>query len=251
MRLKDLFWTATVLGCSASNLIGSQMVAASPSRSQIRLGETFTIELTVTPPENIDALVVECVVPTGFTVMPPAKPVPSNLRVGSSYTTFYEITPPSRGHSTTETYGVLFNIKYKHADPAAGDQYMFQSVSLPFSMVFNRTHFYFWGILGLTAGWFIKSISSVSGVVLGMQPSAKESRLGIRVAIAFLARREVTQALTSLALGFVALLVLSRQNLPTGAAHDTLALGLALGFLSDDQLLSRLSVVVPRKGAID
>ena len=247
MHLEKLLWTAVVLVGSASDLIGSQMVAAIPSRSQIRLGETFTIGLTVTPPENIKSLVVECVVPTGFTVGRPATPVPSDLPVGSSYATSYDITPPSRGHSTTEVYRILFNIKYKHADHAAGDQYMFQSVDLPFSMVFNRRHFYFWGILGLSAGWFIKSISSFSGVVLGRRPSVKEARLGIRVAIAFLARREVAQVLTSLALGFVALLVLSRQDLPTGAAHDTLALGIALGFVSDDQLLSRLSIVVPKK----
>jgi len=40
-------------------------------------------------------------------------------------------------------------------------------------------------------------------------------------------------------MGFLALLLLSRHELPTGAVHDSLALGIALGFLSDDQLLSR------------
>ena len=61
-----------------------------------------------------------------------------------------------------------------------------------------------------------------------------------QVLVAFLSRREVTSALTSLAAGFLALLLLSRNELPTGEIHDTLALGIGLGFLSDDQLLNRI-----------
>ena len=54
-------------------------------------------------------------------------------------------------------------------------------------------------------------------------------------------------ALSFPAMGFLALLLLSHSELPTGAIHDTLALGIGLGFLSDDQLLNRVKVI-PCKG---
>ena len=47
-------------------------------------------------------------------------------------------------------------------------------------------------------------------------------------------------------MGFLALLLLSRHELPTGAIHDSLALGIGLGFLSDDQLLTRIKIAGAR-----
>jgi hypothetical protein len=96
--------------------------------------------------------------------------------------------------------------------------------------------------VGLLVGWFIKNfrfILSICGTLADI--SVKEKR-SVRLLLFLLSRREITNALTSLALGFLALLLLSRHELPTGAIHDSLALGIGLGFLSDDQLLTRIKI---------
>jgi hypothetical protein len=46
-------------------------------------------------------------------------------------------------------------------------------------------------------------------------------------------------------MGFLALLLLSRHELPTGAIHDS-ALGIGLGFLSDDHPLTRIKIAAAR-----
>jgi hypothetical protein len=95
-------------------------------------------------------------------------------------------------------------------------------------------------------GWFIKALSSFSGFVESPTDTSIKARRSVQVLLAFLSRREIASALTSLAMGFLALLLLSRHELPTGAIHDSLALGIGLGLLSDDQLLSRIKIAGPR-----
>ena len=67
------------------------------------------------------------------------------------------------------------------------------------------------------------------------EPETKYSQL----LASLLSLRSLTTAFTSIAMGFLTLLLLSRQDIPTGAIRDTLAFGIGLGFLSDDQLLLR------------
>jgi hypothetical protein len=185
-------------------------------------------------------------VATGFQITPPKKPMPESLGAGSSYTVVYEIKAPPSGHAATENYRIVFNVRYRHANASSGEPQMWQSVEVPFTVTFSRGKFYFWAIAGLFVGWFIKALGSFSGVVLSPTATPVEVRRGVRILLALMSRREITSALTSLAVGFLALLLLSRHELPTGAIHDSLALGIGLGFLSDDQLLNRIKVVGPR-----
>jgi hypothetical protein len=220
----------------------TQMVTATSSRNQVYLGKPFTIDLTVTPPEAITDFAIESAGPPGFDIMCPKKPIPDSLGSGSSYTAVYKITPPPEGHATTERYRIVFNVKYRRVAAPPGEPQMWQSAEVPFTVAFTREWFYLWAIVGLFVGWSIKALSSFTGA----SPSTAApvaARKGGQILLAFLFRREVTSALTSFAMGFLALLLLSRSELPTGAIHDTLALGIGLGFLSDDQLLNRIKVV--------
>jgi len=220
-------------------VMATQMVTATPSRTQLYLEVPFTIDLTITPPEAVGALEVVATSPSGFQISAPKNPMPNALGAGSSYTAVYEITPPREAHATTEHYRVVFNVKYRHATPSLGETDMWQSVEVPFNVTFSRDKFYFWGMAGLILGWSIKALSIYSGSESPASTTEAKAR-GFQALVAFLSRREVTSALTSLATGFLALLLLSRTELPTGAIHDTLALGIGLGFLSDDQLLNRI-----------
>jgi hypothetical protein len=244
--MRHLFLLSLLLLNSASTMRATQMITATPSRNQLYFGAPFTIDLTITPPEALADFDVEAAGPPGFQITPPQKSMPSGLRAGSSYTVVYEITPPASGYATTENYRIVFNVNYRHAGASSGEPQMWQSVEVPFTVTFSRAKFYFWAMAGLFVGWFIKALSSFSGFVASPTDTSVKERRGVQVLLTFLSRREITGALTSLATGFLALLLLSRHELPTGAIHDSLALGIGLGFLSDDQLLTRIKIAGAR-----
>jgi hypothetical protein len=218
------------------------MITATPSRNQLYFGAPFTIDLTITPPEALADFEVEASGPPGFQITAPKKSMPSGLGAGSSYTMVYEVTPPTSGYATTENYRIVFDVRYRHAAGPSGEPQMWQSVEVPFTVTFSRAKFYFWAMVGLFAEWFIKALSSFSGFVASQTDTSVKERRGVQVLLALLSRREISSALTSLAMGFLALLLLSRHELPTGAIHDSLALGIGLGFLSDGQLLTRIKI---------
>jgi hypothetical protein len=244
--MRHLFLLGLLLLTSAPTMRATQMITAKPSRSQLYIGAPFTIDLTITPPEALADFDIEASGPPGFQITAPKKSMPSSLGAGSSYTVVYEVTPPASGHVTTEKYRVVFNVKYRHATASPGEPQMWQSLEIPFTVTFSRQKFYFWTIVGLFVGWFIKALGSFSGFVASLTDMRVKERRGVQVLLALLSRQEITSALTSLAMGFLALLLLSRSELPTGAIHDSLALGIGLGFLSDDQLLTRIKIAGAR-----
>jgi hypothetical protein len=236
-----LFLLALLLLGSAPTLGAQQMIKATPSRTQLYWGKPFTIDLTITPPERVAELEVVPDWPPGFKITPPKKSMPSALGAGSSYTVVYEITPPTQGFATTEKYRIVFNVGYRHATASSGEPLIWQSVEVPFTGTFSREKFLVWAVVGLLVGWFIKALGSE--VMTSPTDTALKERKGVHILLALLSRRELASALTSIAMGFLAVLLLSRHELPTGAIHDTLALGIGLGFLGDDQLLSRIKAV--------
>jgi len=240
--MRNLLLLSLLLLTSPLTMMATQMITASPSRQQLYFGAPFTIDLTITPPETLADLDVEASGPPGYQISAPKSAMPSSLGAGSSYTAVYEVTPPASGHSTTETYRIVYNVKYRHASASSSEPQMWQSVEVPFTITFSRSRFYFWAMAGLFIGWFIKALSSFSGFVESPTDASIKKRRGVQTLLAFLSRREIASALTSLAMGFLALLLLSRHELPTGAIHDSLALGIGLGLLSDDQLLSRFKI---------
>jgi len=236
-----LFLLALLLLGSAPTLRAQPMIKATPSRSQLYWGKTFTIDLTITPPEPMADLEVVPDWPPGFEIKPLKKPTPSRLGAGSTYTVVYEIIPPASGHATTETYRIVFNVGYRHATGSTSDPLIWQSVEVPFTGTFSREKFLCWAVVGLLVGWFIKAL----GAEAMTSPTEKvpQEGNGVRILSALLTTRGISSALTSIAMGFLALLLLSRHDLPTGAIHDSLALGMGLGFLGDDQLLNRIKAV--------
>lgn len=236
-----LFLLALLLLGSASTIRAQQMIKATPSRAQLYWGKTFTIDLTITPPEPVADLEVVPDWPPGFEIKPLKKPTPSTLGAGSSYTVVYEIIPPASGHATTETYRIVFNVGYRHANGSTSEPLIWQSVEVPFTGTFSREKFLCWAVVGLLVGWFIKALGAE--VMTRPTETALKEGKGVRILSTFWTLRGMSSALTSVAMGFLALLLLSRHELPTGAIHDSLALGMGLGFLGDDQLLNRIKAV--------
>jgi len=243
--MRRLFLLGLLLAGTVSTMNASQMLTATASRSQLYFGAPFTIDLTITPPEALADFDIEAAGPPGFQITSPPKPMPRGLGPGSSYTVVYQITPPASGHATTESYRIVFNVTYRHATAPPVEPPMWQSVEVPFTITFSRVKFYFWTLAGLLVGWFIKALGSMSVAKPSLATTPLKERRGVELLSFLVSRQEITSALTSLAMGFLTLLLLSRHELPTGAIHDSLALGIALGFLSDDQLLNRIKVATP------
>ena len=290
-----LFLMVSFLLTSTSAMAADPMLAATPSRNQLYWGVPFTIDLRIAPQEAVADLAIEAAGPPGFQIALPKNP-PDSLGSGASYTAVFVITPPRSGHATTEHYRIVFNVRYRHATSSSGEPQMCESVEVPFTGTFSRGWFYFWAMVGLFVGWFIKALSSglfdrwfkVSSSFSGTQQSSTatsnahaaaetlkpafsgtqqsstatsaeaesfaqrdKAGRGVRILSAFLSsptREIVTSVLTTLATGFLVLLLLSRHELPTGAIHDSLALGIGIGILSDDQLLNRLNSLTKMRG---
>jgi hypothetical protein len=247
--MRSLFLLASVLLASAPATPGSQLLSAKASRQQLYWGAPFTIDVTIAPPETLADFKIEVIYPPGFQGKPASTAIPTSLAAGSTYTLEYDVTPPSSGHATTETYTIVFNVGYRHAvrgerdnreaRSASLEPEMWQSLDVPFTATFSREKFYVWTILGLFFGWLIKFFSSYKFSSSAKSLAAANPAQTNPKWYWWLMDRPVSRALTSLTMGFLALLLLSRHELPTGAVHDSLALGIALGFLSDDQLLIR------------
>jgi hypothetical protein len=243
--MRQLILLGLLLVGNVSTMQASQLLTATASRSQLYFGGPFTIDLTITPPEALADFDIEAIAPPGFQITHPPKPMPGGLGPGSSYTVVYQVTPPASGYATTEKYRIVFNVTYRHATTSSVEPPMWQSVEVPFTVTFSRAKFYFWTLVGLFVGWFIKALGSWSGVRPSVTTIPLKEQRGVGLLSSLVSRQEITSALTSLAMGFLTLLLLSRHELPTGAIHDSLALGIGLGFLSDDQLLNRIKVVTP------
>ena len=59
--------------------------------------------------------------------------------------------------------------------------------------------------------------------------------------------REWVGLLGNVTVGFIVRLVLARERIPTKGWCDSLALGIAVAILSDDQLLTKVRAVLPLK----
>ena len=218
--------------------VAAPMVIAESSTAQVRKSQEFKVYLKITAQESIQDLHISLFAPLGFVVRPPAEGIPAALESGSSYTVVYSITPPSvwesAGGDTRERKRFVFNLDYTAQVDGARRQQR-QSLELPVDYSTSPILYMVCGILGAILGNVIKTFNAHKNV----KPSTREAFTSVF-------RHEIPGMLTSVAVAYVVLLVLSRDAIPAKGWYDSLALGVAVAVLSDDQLLTKAKQVLPK-----
>jgi hypothetical protein len=229
-----------LLTCVAPSLEAVPTIHARSSTAQVRKGEPFKIFLTISAPEKIDALHISLIPPTGFNFILENKDLPPTLELGSSYTVVYRIDPPKSislpdaGGDTREQKTFVFNVDYQSSEGSTPHRiYESTELTLPYSI--NPLWYITSGILGLIIGNILKMLTKQRG-----QPAAANAQ-----SIRTLFRNNLVTLLTGIAIGFVVLLILSRDTIPTKGWYDSLAIGVAVAILADEQLLSKVGAMKP------
>lgn len=200
------------------------MLSLESSTAQIRKGEPFQILLRISSPATIEVVQISWTLPNGFDLAwKNAIELPRVFQNGSSFTATFEVTPPgskpfTAGSDTREKKIFTFNVDYIENGQRKAEDARF---SLDFSL--NPLIYLLTGVVGLIFGGVLKTVASSRGQITAAVDST-----------------HLVQVLTSVAIGFVALLVLARDKIPTKGWYDSFALGVSLAFLSDEQLLTKV-----------
>jgi hypothetical protein len=227
----------------AADSIAAPILTVKSSTTQARKSEVFKVYLEIVAQEKIDNLEIILTPPSGFALIlekENEKAVPRTLEPGSSYTAVYTIMPPSwwrvyiPGGDPRERKLFVFNVAYTTTVDGAPRQFR-QSVDLTVDFSIPPFLYLICGVLGAIIGNVIKTFTAERTT----QPTT-------RAAFRSVFTDEVGGMLTSIAIAFVVLLVLSRDAIPTKGWYDSLALGAGVAILGDEQLLTKIKQIIPK-----
>jgi len=233
----------------------SQTFTATSTTTQARIGRPFQVRVAITPSEDIRNIKIDVIVPLNFKHSEPFPAIPEVLAAGSSFETSYTIEPPTGGESKQITHEIVFDVTYSSLRQSDAPP-LHQSLVLPFDLAQDRAHYVLYSLLGVLVGAFIKilgrrNVTSDNGASklqdLPTEASVQrtEQSVGWWTLVQRFLAQETVGILSVLLVGFVVLLALSKDQLPAKASYDSIALGAAIGILSDDQLLTRLRSALP------
>ena len=167
------------------------------------------------------------------------------MTIGSSYTFAFSGTPPPSlnighkpGADTREQKIFIFNIGYSTRRDGVSEAHQ-QTVKLNTAFSVDALSYLSWGVFGLLFGAAIKHLTRYG-------PDSRHNQMTEQKTTARGLGSTVIDLMSVTAVGFVVLLVLARDSIPTKGWYDSLALGVAVAILSDDQLPTRVKSLVPR-----
>lgn len=105
----------------------------------------------------------------------------------------------------------------------------------------SMTVFLWAGMLGVFLGYLVKSLTARGKEARAFIQDPTEGQSRLRRALAFLFAKNLDKLLTSLVLGFAALLTVQQAGIPVGGAASAVLAGISIGIVADDALISRLS----------
>jgi hypothetical protein len=156
--------------------------------------------------------------------------------------------PYSAGSDTREDKTFVFNVGHSVPGSDGAKRRLHQSVELTVDYSIAPRLYLALGVLGVILGGFIKLLTSATAAPGGPAGNRPEGSPPASITrILPLQAREWVGLLSNVTVGFIVLLVLARERIPTKGWYDSLALGIAVAILSDDQLLTKVRAVLPLK----
>ena len=221
----------------------AQEFSISSSEKSVEKGERFRLYLEIkTDDAAIHNLKIDEQPPIGFT-LEKNEPVPEISEIitpGSHLLITYIGTAPGhlpailkqdkRGISTREPKQFIFNISY-----GEGRNNEIKRRAIKYELRYTTSIYYyiFWGLVGLFLAHIIKSLAK-------KRTDQHYEGTGFKFIIEYIFSKNLVAMMTTLLIGFAVIIVLARDMVPTRGWYDTIALGIVLGMLGDENLLGKL-----------
>lgn len=254
-----------------------EVTASTPT---VEKGHNFTILVHVSVEEPLDHLTVTGIAPDGFCLevlkMPGVTDVrslhpldnsksgdapvrecaglPNIVELGplgrSSFVVPFHVTPPDlSGQPRTGEKGSLYSTREQKEfafdmiwTAKSGEERVQGNAAATIKLRYTTTigHYLGLGLLGVLLGFVVKTTTQEREgfrAFLERRESVARKLLAIPL---FLFVDRLPSLLTILVLGFGVLLTLAQDTLPISSWHQALALGIGLGIVGDEKLISRL-----------
>jgi hypothetical protein len=243
-------------------------------------GHNFTILVHVSVEEPLEQLTVTGIAPDGFCLealkipwvtavrslhpldkstngdapVPECAGLPGIVELGplgrSSFVVPFIVTPPDlSGRPRTGKKGSLYSTREQKEfafdmiwTAKSGDERVQGNAAATIKLRYTTTigHYLGLGLLGVLLGFVVKTTTQEREdfrTFLEQRESVPHKLLAIPL---FLIVDRLPSLLTILVLGFGVLLTLAQDALPVSSWHQALALGIGLGIVGDEKLISRL-----------
>ena len=241
MNKIPIFFFFILIGFTAPSY--AQEFSISSSEKSIEKGERFRLFLNVkTDDVAIHNLNIEEQPPIGFTfdkkkLIPE---IPKTISPGSQFLFTYIVTAPEhlpaifkqdkKTISTREPKHFIFNISYNQGQ---GKELKRRAIKYELRYTTSIYYYIFWSIIGLLLAHIIKSLAK--------KKSEQQSEgTGFKLIVGYIFSKNLVALMTTLFIGFAVIIVLARDMVPTRGWYDTIALGIVLGMLGDENLLAKL-----------
>ena len=257
------YWLQALL-CNQAN--SNPIFEISASSKVAEKGHTFQILVGLKTDAPIDDIVVSITEPEGFYIEAITSPGISSenkkiadfhsvLRIGnlgqkSSVTAVFKVWPPDLFgnpkvgekqslYSTREPKVFTVNIYYKtKSNSNITERVYSEKISIRYTTSIG--HYLLSGLFGVLLGFIVKIATQYKQEIT--ESLKKDDQLSQKVKAfffeVFLARFPLL--LTLLIVGFGLLLSLAREALPVTSWHQAIALGIGIGLLSDEQLITKI-----------
>lgn len=241
MNKMPILFLLILIGSTAPSY--AQEFSISSSAKSVEKGERFRLFLEIkTDDATIHNLKIDEQPPIGFT-LDKKEPIPEISEIispGSHLLITYIVTTPEhlpaifkqdkRGISTREPKDFIFNISYSEGQ---GKELRRRAIKYELRYTTSIYYYIFWGLVGLFLAHIIKSLAK--------KKSEQQSKgTGFKFIVGYIFSKNLVALMTTLLIGFAVIIVLARDMVPTRGWYDTIALGIVLGMLGDENLLGKL-----------
>jgi len=241
-----------------------EVTATSPAAEK---GHSFQIHVLVTTDQALTNVVITPIVPDGFvlegilgeglTSVKSEEPDQSSaVRIAeipatSSITVAFRVYPPDSlgrpmGQKKTSYYSTrepkVFAFNFTAMQVSGGEAKLVKAtkaVSLRYTTSIG--YYLAAGMVGVLLGYLVKIATQYKDEI----NEKSKDKEGFEMLKVFLSEIFVVRSaylLTLTVLGFGVLLVLSKESLPVSSWHQAIALGIAIGLFSDEQLISKFKI---------
>lgn len=273
-RVWMLGWTGAVaLQSLVASAASAQLkVKLTPTVVTAEKGKTFQINVRLEAEAALDSLDVILLPPENFcvqsvamlervrhTVNPDGSASLAALSKGSALTVQFSVSAPTQlkasgsscgavGRADSARYRSLdntrdartfvFNGRYRFAPGDTGVRLWTESVDIKYTT--SQAIFLWGGMLGVVLGYLVKSLTARKPEASQARNTGTTAGGKLWAGLVYLFATSIDKFLTSLVLGFAGLLAAIKSGIPVGGAASAVLIGITIGILADDALISRL-----------
>lgn len=264
-------------GLLASPAGATPTVKVTPTTKSVEKGGSFQIRLELSTAEPLKDILIAPIMPEGFTAEPmsvhpdlvswvalrlePEQKILkkeesveqgmkiASLEAGSAITVSFKVWPPGllggprKGamggfYKAREPQPFVFNVFYVGGkDPTPVKGALTVSTEVRYTTAIG--YYFFFGLVGLLLGHVIK-VSTKNRVEIQNLTSPKRLREKIGIVIGYIFGDRLTDLLTLSVIGLGVLIYLAQDGVPVNHWHQAVAMGVGLGILTDEQLLTKI-----------